>query len=79
MDAFFNVLRNVTKEETVQYTLALLKEMLLAESDDIGSRARLIHSVTTTNPYTQLLKLLQRPDWATQELAATGELHHLHL
>jgi len=71
VDAFFNVLRNVSRDETVQYTLALLKEML---GTDVGAgegRAALLHNVTSTNPYTQLLRLLQRPDWQTQELAAT--------
>ncbi len=31
-EAFFNVLRSVTKEDTVQYVLAILDEMVAGES-----------------------------------------------
>jgi V-type H+-transporting ATPase subunit H len=77
IEAFLTVLRNVTKEETVQYILALLLQMLRANP----ARAALFHQVgeahaaaaggaagqTDLNPYVVLLRLLQRADWFTQE------------
>lgn len=72
VSAMMSVLQNVTKEETVQYVLALLDEMLTVDS----RRASLFfnHSpdqqVSYTNPYAILLSLLQREDWFTQEKAA---------
>jgi V-type H+-transporting ATPase subunit H len=73
IEAFLTVLRNVTKEETVQYILALLLQMLRANP----ARAALFHQVgeahaaaggqTELNPYVVLLRLLQRADWFTQE------------
>ncbi|KAF6263123.1 vacuolar ATP synthase subunit H [Scenedesmus sp. NREL 46B-D3] len=77
IEAFLTVLRNVTKEETVQYILALLLQMLRA----YPARAALFHQVgeahvaaaggaggqTDLNPYLVLLRLLQRADWFTQE------------
>ena len=72
VETFFNVLRNVTKEETVQYTLALLREMLEMAPSGTHAHASYVHALSSLNPYTQLLKLLQRADWTTQELAAVG-------
>jgi V-type H+-transporting ATPase subunit H len=73
IEAFLTVLRNVTKEETVQYILALLLQMLRANP----ARAALFHQVGEAhaagagqmelNPYVVLLRLLQRADWFTQE------------
>eukprot|EP00882_Tetradesmus_deserticola_P003843 GHRQ01004066.1.p1 GENE.GHRQ01004066.1~~GHRQ01004066.1.p1 ORF type:complete len:495 (+),score=256.12 GHRQ01004066.1:223-1707(+) len=77
IEAFLTVLRNVTKEETVQYILALLLQMLRANP----ARAKLFHQVgeahaaaaggaasqAELNPYAVLLRLLQRADWFTQE------------
>lgn len=68
VEAFLTVLRNVTKEETVQYILALLLQMLRANP----SRAKLFHqfggdSAVGHEPYTIFLRLLQRTDWFTQE------------
>jgi V-type H+-transporting ATPase subunit H len=77
IEAFLTVLRNVTKEETVQYILALLLQMLRANP----ARAGLFHQVgeahaaaaggaagqSDLNPYVVLLRLLQRADWFTQE------------
>lgn len=67
VEAFLTVLRNVTKEETVQYILALLLQMLQANP----SRAQLFHQVPpSTDPYGTLLRLLQRSDWFTQDKAS---------
>lgn len=72
VEAFLTVLRNVTKEETVQYILAVLLQMLRANP----SRAALFHQVAEghaggagTDIYTIFLRLLQRSDWFTQEKA----------
>ncbi|KAK9811416.1 hypothetical protein WJX72_003647 [[Myrmecia] bisecta] len=70
-EAFLTVLRNVTREETVQYVLALLDQMLEADP----SRAKLFHQqsdahlASLPDPYTIFLRLLQRTDWYTQETA----------
>jgi V-type H+-transporting ATPase subunit H len=64
VDAFLTVLRNVTKEETVQYILALLLQML----QENPSRAQLFHQLpASTDPYAIFLRLLQRSDWFTQD------------
>jgi V-type H+-transporting ATPase subunit H len=66
VDAFLTVLRNVTKEETVQYILALLVQML----QENPRRALLFHQLPpSTDPYAILLRLLQRSDWFTQDKA----------
>jgi V-type H+-transporting ATPase subunit H len=66
VEAFLTVLRNVTKEETVQYILALLLQML----QDNPSRAQLLHQLhASTDPYAIFLRLLQRSDWFTQDKA----------
>lgn len=70
-EAFMAVLKNVTKEETVQYVLALLVQMLAANP----ARAKLFHQhsdqhvASAPDPYTVFLRLLQRQDWFTQEKA----------
>lgn len=71
VEAFETVLKNVAKDETVQYVLALLEAMLEAEPD----RAALFHQRSDLqaqimpDPYTIFLRLLQRNDWYTQEKA----------
>lgn len=71
IEAFLTVLKNVTKDETVQYVLALVEQMLAEDS----SRARLFHVLSSTGPggpldaYQILLRLLHRNDWFTQEKA----------
>lgn len=66
VDAFLTVLRNVTKEEAVQYILALLVQML----QENPRRALLFHQLPpSTDPYAILLRLLQRSDWFTQDKA----------
>lgn len=69
-EAFLSVVRNVTKEDTVQYVLALLDDMLSEDS----SRAQLFHRQSNaqekqTESYSIFLRLLQRSDWFTQEKA----------
>eukprot|EP00887_Chlorella_sp_A99_P006497 scaffold3.g6497.t1 len=71
VEAFLTVLKNVTKDETVQYVLAMLEEMLSVDE----SRAALFHqtaaavSTGRTDAYAIFLRLLQRNDWFTQEKA----------
>lgn len=96
--AFLSVLKNITKEEPVQYTLGLLTKMIAGErligtiacpprpdphqhpglltsterccpvtATGHPQRACLFHG--TADPYAPLLRLLQRPDWFTQEKA----------
>ncbi|KAK9845988.1 hypothetical protein WJX81_007801 [Elliptochloris bilobata] len=71
VEAFLTVLRNVTKEDTVQYVLAVLDDMLTHDA----SRAKLFHAPLgkqpdrPRDPYTIFLRLLQRTDWFTQEKA----------
>lgn len=65
------VLRNVTKEETVQYVLALLLDLVSADK----GRAKLFFTQQVLpagakdDVYPVLLRLLQRADWYTQEKA----------
>mmetsp|Transcript_26756 Transcript_26756/g.58258 ORF Transcript_26756/g.58258 Transcript_26756/m.58258 type:complete len:480 (-) Transcript_26756:1191-2630(-) len=61
---FLTVLRNITKDDVVQYTLALIKQILVVDE----SKAALFHA-DGLDPYTPLLKLLQRDDRFTQETA----------
>ncbi|KAK9813607.1 hypothetical protein WJX73_010348 [Symbiochloris irregularis] len=71
LQAFLTVLRNVTKEDTVQYVLALLDDTLTEQP----SAAALFHEQSNSyannqiDPYTIFLRLLQRTDWFTQEKA----------
>ncbi|EFN53238.1 hypothetical protein CHLNCDRAFT_32265 [Chlorella variabilis] len=71
VEAFLAVLKNVTKDETVQYVLAMVEEMLAEDP----ARAKLFHVLSSTGPggpldaYQILLRLLHRNDWFTQEKA----------
>lgn len=71
-EAFLNVLRNVTKEEAVQYVLALIDDMLSVDP----SRAQLFHQesdmhlANLPDPYGIFLRLLNKTDWFTQAKAA---------
>lgn len=65
------VLRNVTKEDTVQYVLALLEDFF---AQDAAHAALLYqpsqqHPGTVTQPTIIFSRLLNRPDWFTQEKA----------
>mmetsp|Transcript_27680 Transcript_27680/g.51119 ORF Transcript_27680/g.51119 Transcript_27680/m.51119 type:complete len:467 (-) Transcript_27680:677-2077(-) len=67
--AFMSILKSVTKEETVQYVLALFLQLL----QENPARAKLFQSEqysSQLDPYVILLKLLQRQDWFTLETAA---------
>lgn len=69
VDTFMTVIRNVTKEETVQYVLAHLDNIISGDP----SRAALFHQGGLTggfDPYTLFLRLLQRNDWFTQSRAS---------
>lgn len=71
--AMMSVLQNVTKEETVQYVLALLDDML--DGDAMRAKLFLVESPDqgidlNTMPYAVFLSLLQREDWYTQEKSA---------
>ncbi|KAK3269976.1 hypothetical protein CYMTET_21603 [Cymbomonas tetramitiformis] len=69
---FLTLVRNITKNDVVQYALALIDDMLSADE----GRAALFHvnveldSESSVDPYTPLLKLLQKDDWFTQEAAS---------
>lgn len=81
--AFLSVLKNVTKDETVQYVLAMFDQILEL---DPASTAPMLHAAvkvqdgsnsTSTSSssssdaiYAILLRLLNRNDWYTQEKAA---------
>eukprot|EP00271_Cylindrocystis_brebissonii_P000720 TRINITY_DN10943_c0_g1_i2.p1 TRINITY_DN10943_c0_g1~~TRINITY_DN10943_c0_g1_i2.p1 ORF type:complete len:469 (+),score=141.03 TRINITY_DN10943_c0_g1_i2:158-1564(+) len=58
---FVSVLRNVSKDETVEYTLALIDELLAANP----RRARFFHHATLEGEdvYGTLLRLLNRKKW----------------
>lgn len=66
-NAFMTILRATTKDQVVQYVLALLEEAVEADP----KHASLLHqdADATTEPYTVLLKHLNRTDWFTQEKA----------
>uniref|UniRef100_A0A7S3RAK0 V-type proton ATPase subunit H n=1 Tax=Dunaliella tertiolecta TaxID=3047 RepID=A0A7S3RAK0_DUNTE len=71
--AFMSVLKAVSKEETVQYVLAILLQMLQEEP----ARAVYFHQrpehaepSTSMDPFIVFLRLLQRQDWFTQEKSA---------
>uniref|UniRef100_A0A7S0S4X7 V-type proton ATPase subunit H n=1 Tax=Chlamydomonas leiostraca TaxID=1034604 RepID=A0A7S0S4X7_9CHLO len=72
VEAFLSVLKAVSKEDTVQYVLALLLQML----QENPARAKFFHlqseqhMATLPDPYTPFLRLLQRQDWFTQEKSA---------
>ncbi|KAK9146161.1 hypothetical protein Sjap_006064 [Stephania japonica] len=62
---FINILRDIFKEETVEYVLALIDEMLTANP----RRARLFHdqSLANEDPYEPFLRLLWKDNWFIQE------------
>lgn len=66
--SLLSVLKNVTKEDTVQYVLALLQGLVAADK----GRVALFFADgrdAATDVYPVLLRLLQRTDWYTQEKA----------
>eukprot|EP00892_Ulva_mutabilis_P008643 jgi/Ulvmu1/6150/UM028_0006.1 len=72
-EAFFSVLRNVSQESTVQYTLALLDEILSMDP----SKEKDMHAPSPQHPGAPppnrtviLSRLLSRDDWFTQAKAA---------
>lgn len=67
IEAFVAVLRNVNKDETVEYSLAILEEMIDANEALIATN--LLKS-NNGDPFTIFLRLLQRPDIFTQNRAA---------
>ncbi|KAI3459094.1 hypothetical protein Pfo_015757 [Paulownia fortunei] len=62
---FVSILRDIFKEETVEYVLALIDEMLSANP----KRARLFHDNSLTNEdiYDPFLRLLWKGNWYIQE------------
>jgi V-type H+-transporting ATPase subunit H len=62
---FVNILRNISKEETVEYVLALIDDMLTANP----KRARLFHdkSLSNEDTYEPFLRLLWKGNWFIQE------------
>ncbi|XP_022853849.1 V-type proton ATPase subunit H-like [Olea europaea var. sylvestris] len=60
-----SILRDIFKEETVEYVLALIDEMLTANS----KRARLFHDTSLANEdtYEPFLRLLWKGNWFIQE------------
>uniref|UniRef100_A0A6M2EDD8 V-type proton ATPase subunit H n=1 Tax=Populus davidiana TaxID=266767 RepID=A0A6M2EDD8_9ROSI len=62
---FVTILRDIFKEETVEYVLALIDEMLAANP----KRARLFHdkSLANDDPYEPFLRLLWKGNWFIQE------------
>eukprot|EP00249_Psilotum_nudum_P006869 c20124_g1_i1 orf=272-1705(+) len=65
MRVFIGILRDITKEETVEYVLALVDEMMLANPQ----RARLFHDKSFANEdvYQPFLSLLSKRNWFIQE------------
>ncbi|XP_022983770.1 V-type proton ATPase subunit H-like [Cucurbita maxima] len=62
---FVSILRDIFKEETVEYVLALIDEMLTANP----KRARLFHdpSLASEDAYEPFLRLLWKRNWFIQE------------
>ncbi|XP_042043720.1 V-type proton ATPase subunit H-like [Salvia splendens] len=62
---FVSILRDISKEETLEYVLALFDEMLSTNP----KRARLFHdkSLSEENTYEPFLRLLWKGSWFTQE------------
>lgn len=62
---FVSILRDIYKEETVEYVLALIDEMLTANP----KRARLFHdkSLASEDTYEPFLRLLWKGNWFIQE------------
>ncbi|XP_038992607.1 V-type proton ATPase subunit H-like [Hibiscus syriacus] len=65
VQVFVSILRDIFKEETVEYVLALIDEMLTANP----KRARLFHdkSLATEDTYEPFLRLLWKGNWFIQE------------
>eukprot|EP00884_Botryococcus_braunii_P018942 jgi/Botrbrau1/5731/Bobra.0134s0007.1 len=70
IQAFLTVIRNVTKEEVVQYVLALLDNLVSESPSRISLFNQLPVGSSGPDFYTTFLRLLQRTDWFTQEKAA---------
>ncbi|XP_039133682.1 probable V-type proton ATPase subunit H [Dioscorea cayenensis subsp. rotundata] len=62
---FVSILRNISKEETIEYVLGLIDEMLTANP----KRARLFHDKSLSNEdnYEPFLRLLWKSNWFIQE------------
>lgn len=62
---FVNILRDISKEDTVEYVLALIDEMLSANE----KRARIFHdkSLSGEDTYGPFLRLLGKNNWFVQE------------
>ncbi|KAJ7534492.1 hypothetical protein O6H91_13G096900 [Diphasiastrum complanatum] len=62
---FVSILRDITKEETVEYVLALVDELLSIDP----KRARLFHdkSIQSEDVYQPFLRLLSKKNWFIQE------------
>ena len=69
-EALFSVLRNVTKQEVVQYTLALLDHITFMEPSSVASLHGTSSSGSAPNAPLVLSRLLSRPDQFTQARAA---------
>jgi V-type H+-transporting ATPase subunit H len=72
-EALFSVLRNISHQETIQFTLAMLDEMLTLKPDRIAD----MHSPSPQHPGAPtpdrcviLARMLDRQDWFTQAKAA---------
>ncbi|KAB2037195.1 hypothetical protein ES319_D03G057100v1 [Gossypium barbadense] len=65
VQVFVSILRDIFKEETVEYVLALIDEMLTANP----KRARLFHdkSLANEDTYEPFLRLLWKGNWFIQE------------
>lgn len=65
VQVFVSILRDIFKEETVEYVLALIDEMLAANP----KRARLFHdkSLASEDTYEPFLRLLWKGNWFIQE------------
>lgn len=76
--ALMSVLQNVTKEETVQYVLALIDDMMEIEAESAtyfhdmkeAVKEEYGEGVAVPDASGILLRLLQRDDWFTQEKSA---------
>ncbi|CAM6042900.1 unnamed protein product [Sphagnum compactum] len=65
VSVFVGILRDISKQETVEYMLAMIDDMLIANP----KRARLFHNKAFANEdiYRPFLKLLQKKNWFIQE------------
>eukprot|EP00213_Chloropicon_mariensis_P005681 CAMPEP_0197472388 /NCGR_PEP_ID=MMETSP1309-20131121/3580_1 /TAXON_ID=464262 /ORGANISM="Genus nov. species nov., Strain RCC998" /LENGTH=493 /DNA_ID=CAMNT_0043010897 /DNA_START=147 /DNA_END=1628 /DNA_ORIENTATION=+ len=71
VNAFFSLLRSIASEEVVQYVLALLEDMIKeGGSTIVGLLKRATTGQGSGDTCAILLRMLQRPDWFTQEKAA---------